>query len=127
MSRTRRQLSAVLHDDARPGGVVQSGVERLLLCCEELASNALRHGRPPARVQVVSNGRGWLIEVSDADPDSPPVPAADRDPAHGGLGLYMVARVSAAHGWWVADDRKNVWAQIDGMHAEEPDAGARSA
>ena len=38
----RRQLSAVLQDDA---GADEVAVERLLLAFEELASNALRHGR----------------------------------------------------------------------------------
>jgi hypothetical protein len=39
-----------------------------------------------------------------------PAPAVDRDPAHGGLGLHLVARLAVAHGWYVDDDRKHVWA-----------------
>ena len=117
---TRRQLSAALHDDAGPVAAVQDAVDRLLLCYEELASNALRHGRPTVRVQVISDGSLWLLDVSDADPDTPPVPATDRDPAHGGMGLQMVAEACAAHGWWVAGGRKHVWAQTDSGLAQEP-------
>ena len=32
-----------------------------------------------------------------------PAPAVDRDPAQGGLGLHLVARLSVAHGWYVDD------------------------
>jgi hypothetical protein len=39
-----------------------------------------------------------------------PVPAVGRDPAQGGLGLHLVARLSVAHGWYVDDGAKHVWA-----------------
>src|SRR3954452_21522283 len=47
---SRRQLSAALHDGARPAGTAEDAVQRLLLAFEELASNALRHGRLPVEV-----------------------------------------------------------------------------
>ena len=65
------------------------------------------------RVVVTTTDRGWLIDVSDAATDRPPTLAVGRDAAQGGLGLYLVARLSAAHGWMVQDDRKHVWARID--------------
>jgi len=43
-------------------------VERLLLCHEEPASNAVRHGRMPVRVEVLAGPGWWLLEVSDAAP-----------------------------------------------------------
>ena len=122
---TRRQLAAALHDGARLAAVVEGAVERLLLCYEELASNALRHGRPPTRTEVISDGRRWLIDVSDASPDAAPVPATDRDPADGGMGLLMVAQICAAHGWWVDGGRKHVWALLHHGPDEEPAAGTR--
>jgi hypothetical protein len=70
----RRQLSAALHDGARPPGADEGAVEGLLLAYQELTSNALRHGRWPVGVTVASTDTSWLLEVSDA--------AADRPAAH---------------------------------------------
>jgi hypothetical protein len=59
---------------------------------------------------VVAGSGGWLLDVSDRAPETMPAPAVDRDPAQGGLGLHMVARLSVAHGWYVDEGRKHVWA-----------------
>ena len=95
-----------------PDGADHDDVDRLLLVFEELASNGLRHSGAPIRVQVHGCPEGWLIDVSDACPDSPPTPAVDRDPALGGLGLHLVARLSSAVGWATEGDRKHVWAVV---------------
>src|SRR3954451_2782534 len=98
----------------RPAGASEDDDERLLPAFEELVSNALRHGRAPVRAAVTSSASGWLLEVSDAAGESPPVPAVGRDAALGGLGLYLVAQLSGAHDWSVdADGRKVVWARVD--------------
>jgi hypothetical protein len=73
----------------------------------------VRHGRSPVQVVVSDTGGGWLLDVSDMATDQPPSPAVDRDPATGGLGLYLVARLGAAHGWIVDGDCKHVWVRID--------------
>lgn len=84
--------------------------ERLVLAFDELASNALRHGEAPVVATVVAGSGGWLIDVSDRAPEALPAPAIDRDPAHGGMGLHLVARLSVAHGWYVDGSAKHVWA-----------------
>jgi anti-sigma regulatory factor (Ser/Thr protein kinase) len=84
--------------------------ERLVLAFDELASNALRHGESPVVAKVVAGSGGWLLDVSDRAPHAMPAPAVDRDPAHGGLGLHLVARLSVAHGWYVDGGCKHVWA-----------------
>ena len=110
----RMQLRATIADVGRPAGAQDDDVDRLLLAFEELVSNGLRHGGSPVRVVVTATGSGWLVEVSDAAGDSPPVPAVGRDAALGGLGLYLVAQLSAAHGWAAVDGgRKVVWARVD--------------
>ena len=84
--------------------------ERLVLAFDELASNALRHGLSPVVATVIAGSGGWLLDVSDHDPDTMPNPAVDRDPSQGGMGLYLVARLAVAHGWYVDDGCKHVWA-----------------
>jgi len=108
----RRRLRAALADGLAPASSDRDDVERLLLTFEELASNALRHGRPPARVAITMTGTGWLLDVSDAAAERPPTPAVGRDPANGGLGLRLVARLCPDHGWLVEDGRKHVWARL---------------
>ena len=115
---SRRQLSAALHDGARPAATAEDAVQRLLLAFEELASNALRHGGPPIEVTVTRTGCSWLLEVSDAAADRPPMPAAGRDPALGGMGLPLVATICADNGWTVEGDRKVVWASMDYTRAQ---------
>ena len=83
-------MSSGSTEDARDG---------LLLVFEELASNALRHGGGDVRALVVAGPGGWLLDLSDEAPDRPPVPAVDRDPALGGMGLHLVAQLSTDFGW----------------------------
>ncbi|MGY1707823.1 ATP-binding protein [Geodermatophilus sp. SYSU D00697] len=99
--RAAAELTAMrgqLHTALRAGPLAiaadADAVETVLLIFEELVSNGLRHGRPPVHVTVAAAGTGWLLEVSDAAGDRPPIPAVGRDPAHGGLGLHLVARLS---------------------------------
>jgi anti-sigma regulatory factor (Ser/Thr protein kinase) len=117
-----RELLSALH---RPPGATGDDVDRLLLAFEELVSNALRHGSGPVRAAVTPTASGWLLEVSDAAGESPPAPAVDRDPALGGLGLYLVAQLSGDHGWTVDDGRKVVWARIDVEGPVDDGSGAR--
>jgi len=113
----RRELATALRHDGGPAGAdadaVEDALERLLLAYEELTSNALRHGRAPIEVAVTAFGTSWLLDVSDAAGDQPPMPAVDRDPARGGIGLRLVARICSAHGWCTRQGRKSVWACID--------------
>jgi anti-sigma regulatory factor (Ser/Thr protein kinase) len=96
-------VSSASTDDARDG---------LLLVFEELASNALRHGGGDVRALVVAGPGGWLLDLSDEAPDRPPVPAVDRDPALGGMGLHLVAQLSTTYGWEKRPGRKHVWARL---------------
>ena len=112
LTSARTTLRNDLSGGAMPAGAQADDVDRLLLAFEELASNGLRHSGEPIVATVTSCACGWLIDVSDARPEHPPVPAVDRDPALGGLGLHLIARLAAAHGWMTAGVRKHVWACI---------------
>jgi hypothetical protein len=112
LTRLRHTLPTLVRHRSAPAGD-DADLDVLLLVFEELASNGLRHGRPPVRVVVAALRTGWLLDVSDAAAERPPVPAHDRDPATGGLGLLLVAVLSAAHGWTVDGARKHIWARVD--------------
>src|SRR3712207_5991544 len=74
----RMQLRGRLGAEGRPTGASDDDVDRLLLAFEELGSNGLRHGAAPVRAAVTATASGWLLEVSDADGGTPPVPAVGR-------------------------------------------------
>lgn len=93
-----------------PGSAATDTCEVLLLIVDELAANGLRHGSAPVTARIVGTACGWLVDISDHAADHPPQPATDRDPALGGMGLPMVAALSADRGWDVTDDCKHVWA-----------------
>jgi Histidine kinase-like ATPase domain len=123
----RLQLAAALHGASRPPAAEEGAIERLLLAFEELASNALRHGRHPVRVQVTAADGFWLLDVSDAAVDQPPTPAVGRDAAYGGMGLYLVASICTAHGWLAEEGRKHAWGCIDYTRVEARETSSRSA
>lgn len=87
--------------------------ERLVLIADELTSNALRHGGAPVATALSRTGDQWLLAVSDSASDVPPTPAEGRDPGLGGFGLYLVADLSARHGWYRARGTKTVWAVVE--------------
>ena len=87
--------------------------DRLVLALDEMASNALRHGGGgTVRAALRSTSDAWLIDVTDCAFTRPPSPAVGRDPSEGGLGLYLIAELAVAHGWYAEDGCKHVWALI---------------
>lgn len=90
-----------------------AGVTRkvVLVACE-LATNALRHGRPPTVVELHQHGARFLLTVTDQDPAGEPCVAGDRPPGEGGYGLHIAALLSDDLGWYRADRAKVVWAEL---------------
>lgn len=86
-------------------------LERLALVVSELGGNALRYGQAPIVVSLNRLHRGWLLNVADGDLNSAPTMQASADQGHR-HGLQVVAIVSSAVGWYVADHAKNVWAVV---------------
>lgn len=121
LTASRRELHAKASPSAESPGHIEEGLERLLLAYEELSSNGLRHGHGPVHASVTAFTDGWLIDVTDNATERSPTPAVDRDPALGGLGLYLISELSSAHGWTVQGGRKHVWALITlGQPRNEP-------
>jgi anti-sigma regulatory factor (Ser/Thr protein kinase) len=106
----RNALRGRLEGAGFPDDGDDAATERLVLAFDELASNALRHGRSPVVATVIAGSGGWLLDITDRARDSMPAPVLDRDPAHGGMGLQLVARLAVAHGWFVEGSCKHVWA-----------------
>ena len=104
-----------VRDDLRRSGKVGGPADlrdRLLLVLDEMASNALRHGGGRVEAAVRRTGDAFLVAVSDGATGTPPTPAVDRDPSQGGLGLYLIAELSTAHGWYVAAGATVAWALL---------------
>jgi hypothetical protein len=112
VSRVRADLRARVAHPSVSTGSTDDARDGLLLVFEELASNALRHGGGDVRAVVVAGPWGWLLDLSDEAPDRPPLPAVDRDPALGGMGLHLVAQLSTDYGWEGRPGRKHVWARL---------------
>ena len=112
VSRVRADLRARIAHPSVSSAWTEDARDGLLLVFEELASNALRHGGGDVRAVVVAAPWGWLLDLSDEAPQRPPVPAVDRDPALGGMGLHLVAQLSSEYGWEGRPGRKHVWARL---------------
>jgi anti-sigma regulatory factor (Ser/Thr protein kinase) len=115
LSVVRQQARSFLSDSLpRAGGSAdqKDAVERAVMALDELASNALRHGRPPTSVELSDQGTSWLIVAVDTAIALLPVPATGRLEGQGGYGMYLIADFALAHGTHVTGDRKRVWAQL---------------
>lgn len=102
----RVHTGAEITVDAEPGLQVAGDVDRLAQAVDNLISNALRHGRPPARVETRRVGDTVEIRVSDSGegvPEDMQVRLFDRfatgrSRGGTGLGLYIVRQLARAHG-----------------------------
>jgi two-component sensor histidine kinase len=117
LPRVRAELRrhAMAHPRSRSGADADAAVDlrdQLILAVDEMASNALRHGGGRVQAAVRLTPDAYLIEVSDEAATAPPSPAVDRDPSEGGLGLYLIAEMATAHGWYVSNGYKHVWALL---------------
>jgi anti-sigma regulatory factor (Ser/Thr protein kinase) len=113
--RAELRRHALAHPVARPTVDLDTAADlrdQLILALDEMASNALRHGGGQVRASVRLTTDAYLIEVSDQAAATPPTPAVGRDPSEGGLGLYLIAEMATAHGWYVSHAAKHVWALL---------------
>ena len=104
-----RLLRAGLHEVLHAPRSVSAPVA---LVASELATNALRHGAPPATVVLHRGRASWLLDVADGAVDVVPVLADRRPLGEGGFGLVVVGRLADEVGWYIVPGRKHVWATL---------------
>ncbi len=113
LPRVRAQLRRHVAATAGSGDAHSADLrDQLILALDEMASNALRHGRGRVQAAVRLTDTAYLIEVSDQATSTPPIPAVGRDPSEGGLGLYLIAELATRHGYYIDGGCKHVWALL---------------
>ena len=86
--------------------------DRMTVVANELATNALRYGRPPTVVRLLREGDRLIIDVSDHDREAEPRVADNRPLGAGGLGLQLTRRFAIDVGWYSTELTKHVWASF---------------
>ncbi|MBB2923574.1 ATP-binding protein [Cellulomonas cellasea] len=100
------------HAEARDDRLLDGVAHSLVLVASELATNAIRHGRPPTVVELFQHEGSFLLTVSDHDLGTEPRVAGDRPPGEGGFGLQIARRLAVDVGWYRTSTTKVVWAEI---------------
>lgn len=112
-----RGLRASLREALTRHGLVQGDdldevPHLVVLVATELATNALRHGRPPTIVTLLASDDCFLLDVADRDLDTVPGLGDIHPFDSGGRGLMLAESVSLAVGWYATDETKNIWASF---------------
>lgn len=103
LAKVRHWVRTVLR--GLPANVVSTAV----MVVDELTSNALRHGRAPYHVRLLTGAAKLRIEVDDGGGE----PARRRTPSdQGGRGLLLVERCAAAWGQLRRPSGKTLWAEL---------------
>ncbi|SCK35953.1 ATP-binding protein [Streptomyces sp. WMMB 322] len=92
--------------------------DELVLVVDELAANAVQHGRVSGRdfrLTLTALGSTVRVEVTDTRAESMPVTALPSEDREGGRGLLLVAALAARWGWRPRRDGpgKTVWAEYE--------------
>ena len=95
-----------------PGRERDDLAERMTIVVTELATNALRHGRSAAYVQLSRSSTAFVLDVADDAPSAEPQILDGGDAGSGGRGLHISHELASGIGWYVDQDRKHVWVQF---------------
>jgi anti-sigma regulatory factor (Ser/Thr protein kinase) len=94
-------------------------VDDLLLVVSELVTNAVRHGAPPVRLELLADADVVRVAVGDGHPGLPRPRAVDDD-AEGGRGMVLVDLLTRDHGVHEQPPGKTVWASVTRSGGERP-------
>lgn len=126
------QLRGSLFEELTGDPFVQSSAlddipEKMVLVVSELATNALRHGKPPTIVTLMATATEQLLDVADHDVSSEPAVAEGREPGAGGFGLVLAQRLAFDVGWYVTEHTKHIWARFPFYDGTVPDRVAAAS
>jgi serine/threonine-protein kinase RsbW len=93
-----------------PGDDGLEVVDSMVLVATELASNAIRHGRPPTEIRLLRTDEHFVLDVADHDLTTVPELAHTRPINAGGRGLLLAMNMSLKVGWYAAEQTKHIWA-----------------
>jgi hypothetical protein len=86
--------------------------DRVILVATELASNALRHGSPPAVVRLLRGAGEFVVDVADHDLAGAPRLARVHQAGAGGRGLHIARTLTHDLCWYVTERTKHIWASF---------------
>jgi hypothetical protein len=113
LRRLRAGLFEALNGEPMPpDGRLDDIPEQVAIAATELATNAIRHGRPPTQVYLRRTEHTFILDVADQDPGTVPEVAGPRAAGDGGLGLHIVGEMAEAVGWYADGAAKHVWAEF---------------
>ena len=94
------------------GPALDDRTERMALVATELATNAIKYGRPPTVVQLLLSDTEFILDVADHDLETIFEPVDTRPGDAGGRGLMLAQAFSQDIGWYTTDTTKHIWASF---------------
>ncbi|GAB2583477.1 hypothetical protein Aab01nite_84810 [Paractinoplanes abujensis] len=82
----------------------------MVLVATELATNAIKHGRPPTEIRLMRTEERFILDVADRDLSKIPELAHTRPIDAGGRGLKLAMDMSLQVGWYAGPTTKHIWA-----------------
>ncbi|GGN99969.1 hypothetical protein GCM10010112_94220 [Actinoplanes lobatus] len=105
-----RRLRAELREAVTGTLIDDDGLDRIAVVATELATNALRHGRPPTVIRLLEEPGHLILDVADHDLTGEPLFDQSRPIGSGGLGLHLARTFATDLGWYRTPTTKHVWA-----------------
>ena len=103
------ELAAVA---GKPPVALGETADHMVLIATELATNAIKYGRPPVIVKLMRANGVLLLDVADHDTSTQPYLAGTRPEGEGGFGLRIARRLAQDVGWYTEEPAKHVWAAL---------------
>ncbi|NQU38279.1 MAG: alpha/beta fold hydrolase [Actinobacteria bacterium] len=91
---------------------LEDAVDDLELLASELVTNAIRYGKTPVAVRLISRGSTLRLEVTDGNSRDVPTPRVALDTESNGRGLSLVDAVATTWGVSIESSGKTVWAEL---------------